>query len=171
MIDVGAVAGEIVAGTALGGVGQTHPHELLSRAASGSFDAETLQWVQRGCSAFVNARGAVSLDRCLLLPATRAKWNRVKRDKCLCDAASFLPAMLGLTSISKQLADEYRRFIERGPWQAWRELEVPPADASRLRKALFQAAKAAGGRSLSDRQIERVLDTNTRRNVERSRTS
>lgn len=58
---------------------------------------------------------------------------------------------------ASSLAREYYTFLNRGQWCDWRELSAAPEGVSRLRTALFNAAKAGNGKSLSMKQIWRIV--------------
>lgn len=133
------------------------PDALAARLAGGIADAEVIDWWRRGWTAYLNAQGELPLERCLQMAGTTATRMRLlARNNWLAIAAAQLaPTTPWFTAV--ELAEELDKFVERGPWAAWRELSSPPTDASQLRTALFHVARALNGRSMSARQIHRIL--------------
>ena len=132
------------------------PIELLARVAAGSFDALALNWVRRGMAVYMRAGGAVQLELCLGLPNTTKRRQLIQRNAWLAEAAKHMPNA-SYWMVAVELAAKLDSFLSRGPWNAWRHLPGPPSDASKLRTALYQVAKANNGKSLSAKQIYRVI--------------
>lgn len=130
--------------------------EFASRIAAGQADGSALRWAQRGFAAFVRAGGAVPLERCLGLPRSERGVRMMRRNYWLAEAAKQLRSQ-SLWLCANDLAEELDRYLSRGPWGACRHLSEPPEGTSALRSALFHVAVANEGKSLSAKQIHRVL--------------
>jgi|GEM_PF-6616982 len=124
--------------------------ELAAKMANGDFDHRVLRWAKKSFAVFVRNGATVPLGRCFGLPSAPQRWRLAKRNNWLIQAAEEVPN-------AHQLAYEYDTFLSRGPWLAWRDLSAVPDGTSRLRTALFHAAKANKGKSLSRKQIWRIV--------------
>ena len=110
----------------------------------------------RAVQSWVRDDGALSLQRHLGLPTRPAGLRRLRRDGYLVDAAREIEAdgkWFGAVELERQLS----AFVSRGPWRSWREYESPPAEASRLRRALFYAVRFGDGETLSAKQLVRIV--------------
>lgn len=105
-----------------------------------------------------DAGNGPTLERRLQLPATAKKWHNAQRDRSLNRAALQLDQAVGIEQLCRSLAEAWARFVTRGPWSAWRDDGEPPADGSPLNVALFYATKFNGRKTLSERQLARLLD-------------
>ena len=130
--------------------------EFASRIARGQHDEHAHQWLQKGFAAWLRCSGTVPLHQCLALPSSESKLERSRRDQWIVTAAACIDAR-SAWSAANELAAELERFITRGPWRVWCDAKCPPADASQLRSALFYIASANDGKSLSAKQIHRVI--------------
>lgn len=118
---------------------------LFAQAAAGdeAARAAALPLLFDGLKAFFRAHGTVPMERCLGLPppSARRAFALAERDYWLavahrlCDGATEWKR-------SQSLAVELQRF-QAVIWPAWRDLDEPPPEASRLRSALFHAMHAA----------------------------
>lgn len=95
------------------------------------------------------------MNRFLGLPTTGAQLHRAVRDFWLRKAALLLTD--GAELDIARLHQEFSTFITRGAWPSWRKLDLPPENASELRRALFFAAKFSDGETLCPRQMYRRL--------------
>lgn len=124
---------------------------------TGRADADVVRWLRAGLQNFFDAGTGGDLDRLLGLPSNSQALRLARRNLRLLDAAR----EIGGASPAKRLAQEYGHFLTRGPWRAWRALDAPPPDASRLRALLFFVARdTRDGESLSERHIARILGHN-----------
>lgn len=128
------------------------------RIAAGQFDAIVLGFLQRGFSIWLDAQGAVPLERCLRLPTGAKAIQRERRDSWLLEVAKRCEGSSpwGRASEVKRHLDE---FLSRGQWRAWCKLSAPPPGTSELSVALFMACKHSTRpeRSLSQRTICEVI--------------
>jgi hypothetical protein len=131
--------------------------DLALLVAEGKFTPEVCAWLAAGFAARRRARGRVSLDRCLHMPCTEAKFLQEERDGALRQVALLLQVPGNLQATARAVSTEFLAFLSRGPWRSWHNLEEPPPGTSDLRRALFAAAKASRGRHLGHRQIERQI--------------
>ena len=102
--------------------------------------------------------GKLPMQRYFSVLATAASMEKAGRDVWLRKAAKLIQTG---TPFSKahELANELEKFITRGPWNTWRNLnrEHPPTESSELRAALFYVAKFNNGELLSKQTIYRAL--------------
>ncbi len=133
-----------------------NPMDLAWRVAAGQFNESVLDTLQRGFAAFVDAGGAVPLERCLRLPRSNARFRLAQRDRWLVEVARSIG---GITSWARSAAvsNELDTFLARGAWRAWRDMQDPPAGTSNLRVALFYTAKFNDGKGLSTKQVSRIV--------------
>lgn len=131
--------------------------ERATAVATGRFDGEVLKWLQGGFQALLRSEGAVTLESCLHLPTTTGRMRLARRNAALVDVAALIDDAPTPWVLANEVSRELDRFLQSGPWRFWREQAEPPAEASRLRAALFRLAKSNGGRSLSAKQINRIL--------------
>lgn len=96
------------------------------------------------------------MQRYARLPTTGPGLARASRNLWFRRAADWLGDDTKFIKAHK-LHVEFEKFLTRGPGLAWSELKDPPNDASELRKALFYAAKFAGGESISEQTIYHAL--------------
>lgn len=101
--------------------------------------------------------GAVRLERCARLPSTPGAVRASARNLWIRQAAAQVAPGLPAHTQALQLADALVAFVERGPWQCWRDARTPPDAASELNKALFNVVKYSDGKILSARHISRVI--------------
>jgi hypothetical protein len=132
------------------------PVQAIVRFTSGQATDIDRAVLQKGFHAFLNADGAVPLERCLGIPTTPAGWRKARRDSWLCTAAGLLDAT-GSATGARALKSEWDRFISRGPWNAWRDEMDPPAGATPLSRALFYATMLNRSDSLTTRQLARIV--------------
>lgn len=126
-----------------------NPVELAAKLANGDPDPRVLRWAEEGFAVFFRHGGMIPLERCLCLPGAQGL-RLAQRNIWLVQAAKLLPNV-------HSLAHEYDTFLSSGPWRAWRGLSAAPDGTSKLRIALFHAAKANNGKSLSVKQIRRIV--------------
>lgn len=132
----------------------TNSMNLAWLVAAGQFDESVRGVLRRGFAAFIDAGGAVPLERCLRLPVSAKRFRRMQRDQWLTEVvrstdggtpwARYVGASAALDA-----------FLSRGQWRAWCDVQDPPAGTSNLRVALFYTAKFNDGEGLSPKQIER----------------
>ena len=115
--------------------------ERAQRVASGQIEAQDLDWLSKGFSAFLASGGALPLERCLRLPWKDGSLRRACRDYWLRRAWILLDAALSPWRRSEALAELVRGFESRH-WTRWRALQSPPVDAGELETALFHAFRA-----------------------------
>lgn len=134
----------------------TDPMDLAWCVAAGQFNESVHDTLQRGFAAFVNAGGAVPLERCLRLPRSNARFRRAQRDLWLIQVARSVD---GATSWARSAAvsKELDTFLACGAWRSWRDMQDPPAGTSNLRVALFYTAKFNDDKGLSTKQVNRVV--------------
>lgn len=135
---------------------ETNPMDLALRIAAGQFNETVHDTLRRGFAAFIDAGGAVPLERCLRLPVSTAAFRLTQRDRWLAEVAQ---STEGATSWAKSVAisKELQAFLTRGPWLSWLDLQDPPAGTSSLRVALFYTAKYNNGKGLSAKQVNRIV--------------
>lgn len=129
---------------------------MAVRFRSGKPTANDLDCMARAMQAWMSGKGDVSLERCLRLPNTPESFRSMERDHWLCEAAKHFKT-LGSWPASIKLADEWAAFISHGPWRLWRDDCDPPADASSLSRCLFYATRCNRGRSVGERQVNRII--------------
>ena len=112
---------------------QANPMELAWRIADGQFNESVQLALQRGFSAFVDAGGAVPLERCLRLPRSAAGFRLTQRDRWLVEVAR---STEGKTAWARCVAVSQALdvFLSRGSWHAWRDLQDAPPGTSNLRR-------------------------------------
>lgn len=135
--------------------------QYASRMARGLYDESGFVWLESALSLYLRCGGKISMDRCLGLPTSEGKLRLLQRNQWIAVAAGCIEAA-SASAAAGTLAVELDRFLSRGPWREWRHASDPPADASKLRCALFHIAKANEGESLSANQLHRILDINKR---------
>lgn len=132
------------------------PLALATRFASGDRSKEVLDALQAGFVTWARAGGTLSLERALRLPTTPGRARRLQRDFWLRKVADLMGEPTPwLASVA--VVRELDQFLTRGPWRVWRDLSAPPTEASELRTALFWLAKSNGGRSITPRQVSRIV--------------
>lgn len=136
---------------------QIEPLELAWRVASGQFDDSLLAVLSRGFAAFVNAGGDLSLERCLRIPRGSARFRVAQRNYWLAEVARATDGISSQWGLAVAISKELNTFITCGAWRAWKELQDPPTGTSTLRTGLFYAAKFNDGKSLSSKQVSRVI--------------
>ena len=119
-----------------------------------SRDAVDALWL--AAQMWIGCGGKTPMHRFLRLPSTGPKLALATRNFWLNRAARMV-AGDGSFQRACALQHELETFATRGAWRAWRDLAEPPAEASELRTALFWALKHNSGRTLSERQIYRLL--------------
>ncbi len=130
--------------------------DLALRVAAGEFDQAVRDWLSAGFRAAIDAEGAVPFDRCLRLPRSTKKFQKMQRNRWLVDLARATEAPCSwarAVAVSKQLDT----FLSRGDWRAWRHLKDPPPGTSNLQTALFYVARFNDGRGLDPRTVLRVV--------------
>lgn len=125
------------------------------RLAIGAATKEDQAFVHRAAKAWLSSNGSIPFERCLRLPTTPDAFRRMQRDVWLCNAARQIDAPTDW-EVSTQLLTEWDRFLSRGPWREWRDETEPPACATSLQRALFYASHFNRGKSLSDKQLNRI---------------
>lgn len=146
-------------------------------------DAECVELIREGFRTFYKCGGAVSLERCMYLPASKARFNTAEQNYHLRHAAMLLASDAGVVS-STALAAAVNSFLV-ALWPKWKARREPPDDASQVHAHLFAAARATDGRlptsvkhcgriinpllmgglpdTLRDRERGRALDWDARR--------
>jgi hypothetical protein len=132
------------------------PLQAIVSFADGQFRDIDLALLQKGFDIYLNAEGAIPLERCLGIPSTHTGWRKLRRDSWLRRAALLINDD-GITTGSQKLKFEWDLFISRGPWNLWRDDAEPPPDATPLSEALFWATRLNRSESLTDRQIARIV--------------
>lgn len=133
------------------------PLRAIIRFADGDrLTEEDWLLLKNGMDAWLNASGALPLERCLGLPTTHTQMRILRRDHWLCKAAFLIDAD-GSTTGSQKLETEWTRFITRGAWYQWREDAGPPSAATPLSEALFWATRYNRSKSLTARHIARIV--------------
>jgi hypothetical protein len=110
------------------------------RIADEKPNAEDLDWLCRGFSAFLAGAGSLPLERCLRLPTNARALRRARRDHWLRTAWQQINPALSPWRRSESLAHEVHRFAA-GKWPRWSALERAPT-ASALDEALFEAFRS-----------------------------
>jgi hypothetical protein len=111
------------------------------RVASDALQQEDIDWLCKGFSAFLASGGRLPLERCLHLPTNERALRRARRDHWLRRAWLQLDAAVSAWRRSEMLAAEIHRF-QASKWSRWTTLEQPPAGASAVDKALFEAFRS-----------------------------
>jgi hypothetical protein len=132
------------------------PLKALVHLVDGGLTQSDLVLLQKGVDTWLNAGGALPLERCLGLPSTHTRVRKFRRDHWLCKAASMIDAD-GSTTGSQKLEAEWNKFLSRGPWFIWREESEPPPEATPLSQALFWATRYNRSESLTARHIARIV--------------
>lgn len=132
------------------------PLLAIVRFADGGHTRNDYALLQKGFDTWLNAGGALPLERCLGLPSTHTGMRKFRRDHWLCKAASLIDAD-GSTTGAQKLEAEWNKFISRGPWYIWRDDGSPPADATPLSEALFWATRYNRSESLTARHMMRIV--------------
>lgn len=138
--------------------------ELLDRFAHEKETPEELLRLRLAVQAWLGANRRVSLEDCLAwgVAVTPAKHANNLRNESLLKAASTIPAIKSKSALAKHLAEQWDRFICRGPWRLWRDDAAPPDDESDpFLVAIFWATRHNQGNCLSAKQIQRILDKNS----------
>jgi hypothetical protein len=132
------------------------PMDLADRVAAGQFDEAVNEKLRKGFAAYINAGGAISLERCLRLTRGNKSFRKAQRNHWLVEVAR---STEGKTPWARCVAtcNTLDTFISRGIWHAWRDRDDPPVGTSNLRVALFYAAKYNEGMSLSPKQLDRIV--------------
>lgn len=138
---------------------QVDPMQALFRVAAGEPTDADIEWMARAFRALVSNMGEVSLERCLRLPSSYSAWRKAERDRWLCKVATCLVADSSWGA-AQQIEMKWTKFIERGNWKRWRDLELPPYEASLIDEALFFATKLNKGYGLDAKQISRIVRQN-----------
>ena len=116
--------------------------ERAQRVASGQVEAQDLDWLGKGFSAFLANGGAIPLERCLRLPWKDGALRRACRDYWLRRAWKLIAGDLSPWRRSEALAEAVRGFEARH-WARWRSLQTVPVDAAQLEVALFHAFRSS----------------------------
>lgn len=111
------------------------------RVANKTLKHEDIDWLCNGFSAFLASSGRVPLERCLRLPTNERALRRARRDDLLCLAWLETDPALSAWQRSEALAVEVRRFGAR-KWPRWSAMPAPPAEASAMDRALFEAFRS-----------------------------
>ncbi len=117
--------------------------ELLRahRVANDRLEQADLAWLSKGFSAFLASGGRLPLERCLRLPKNESALRRARRDHWLRRAWLQLHEAGSSWRRSEALAVEVHRF-QTLKWPRWSALDQPPAGASALDAALFEAFRS-----------------------------
>ena len=132
------------------------PLQALAHFTDGALTERGAALLRKGIDAYLDAGGEIPLERCLGIPSTHAARRRLRRDSWLRKAATFIDASSRWTG-SQKLEAEWNKFISRGPWQAWRDGDYPPPEATPLSEALFYATVCNRSDSLTAKQIDRIV--------------
>jgi hypothetical protein len=137
------------------------PFERLSRAHAAAGDHPDLRWVLDSIDAWTAHAVADGRQRPLqryLGMGTPGQMRRYLRDRALIEASTHLDVTGGPWVLAQQLERAWHRFAACPAWTADMEhRRKPPADWSKLRRALWHATKYAGGRLLNARQLCSIL--------------
>ena len=106
-----------------------------------AWNAEDLDWLCRGFSAFLASGGKLPLERCLRLPTNERALRRARRDHWLRRAWLQVEGVSSSWRRSERLAVEVHRF-HVAKWPRWSSLHQAPAEASALEEALFEAFRS-----------------------------
>ena len=129
--------------------------ERAQRVASGQIGAQDLDWLSKGFAAFLANGGALPLERCLRLPWKDGALRRACRDYWLRRAWKLLEGELSPWRRSAMLALLVRGFSTR-QWARWRALQAPPAEATDIEVALFNAFRASERVPATGMQIHNI---------------
>ncbi len=132
------------------------PLLAIIRFADGGLTESDRVLLQKGLDTWLNAGGALPLERCLGLPSTHTRVRKFRRNHWLCKAAVLIDAD-GISTASQKLEAEWNKFLSRGPWMMWRDDAEPPIEASQLNQALFWATRYNRSESLTARHIARII--------------
>jgi hypothetical protein len=91
------------------------------------------------------------------MPRGNARFRLAQRNYWLAEVARATDGVSSQWGGAVAISKELDTFIARGAWRAWKELQDPPAGTSTLRVALFYTAKFNDGKSLSSKQVSRVI--------------
>lgn len=129
---------------------------LEAAAATSRSDAEraTLEELAAALHRWASGLDERPLEVVLGVGSIRER-RRAMRDTWVRRAMSALPAA-GPWTAALALEAAWSRFVTRGPWLRWRELDAPPADADELDVALWHATRLSAGEPLTARQIARI---------------
>jgi hypothetical protein len=111
------------------------------RVADTRVQNDDIEWLSRGFRAYLASKGTVPLERCLRLPSGDAALSRARRDHWLRQAWNELGAQTTPWQRSELLAEMINRFRSL-VWPRWQSLGCPPAAASPLEAALFEAFRS-----------------------------
>lgn len=159
-----------------GGAGVLDPQQLddeldgvylmLERLRQRALNADDIERLGRAADAYHAGRGEVSFDRCLGLRGRHESWRIGQRNRWIARAASLMPRTVGVEWLPYvKLEETWCAFIASGPWRRWRDDACPPKSASALERALFFASTHNRGEHLGAKQIRRIVDNFSRRNV------
>jgi hypothetical protein len=141
------------------------PLKACIRFVDGNPTAADIAWIGSAFTTFLGDMGAIPLERCLRLPTTHNAMRKLSRDQWLRKAASLLDVEGNWVGAQK-LEAEWNRFIDRGPWQHWRDDESPPPLSSELNEALFYATRLNRSQALGVKHLSRIVgDTFSPRKV------
>lgn len=140
----------------------------LLRLRDRSPSAADIEWFGAAADTYSYNRGRLSFDRCLGLRTSAKSWERTERDLAVVRAAKVLNLTRDMHHCH-QLRQVWERFLRSAEWRAWRDDAAAPACAETFQKHLFIASRFTlnrdGGRSLSAKQIQRLLDKFSSGNV------
>ncbi|MDP3669571.1 MAG: hypothetical protein Q8R69_07775 [Telluria sp.] len=153
------------AGESIAGADGPDQLKACMRFIDGKPTADDVAWIGRGIAAFLGDMGSIPLERCLRLPTTHNALRKLRRDEWLRKAASLLDVD-GSWIGAQKLETEWNKFIDRGPWQHWRDDESPPPHSSALNEALFYATRLNRSQALGVKHLSRIVgDTFSPRKV------
>ncbi len=127
-----------------------HLADLL--ATTPRTDAEV--WLLAGLAKWAKHGGALSLCRCLDLPATPTGLRRIQRDRLLRLAAEHFNG----TTWAK--AGELRKTVRRFQsvqWPTWRRLDTTPPAATALEAILFECFQTGAAMPTTRRRFHSIL--------------
>lgn len=116
--------------------------ERAQRVAGGQIEAQDLNWLSKGFSAFLASGGTIPLERCLRLPWKDGALRRACRDYWLRRAWKLVAGDLSPWRRSEVLAETVRGFEAR-QWVRWRLMQAAPGEAAELEAALFHAFRSS----------------------------
>ena len=92
-------------------------------------------------------------------PSQRARQRRERRDFWLCLAAAALPGDFSPWGRAVALLGKIAKFEFR-KWPTWVQLSEPPANASEIERALFEAFRSGAPIPTSVKQLDKCLSRN-----------
>lgn len=130
---------------------------LLEALTSGKPSREAYEGLWLASQLWINGGGVMPMQRYFGLLGTGASLAKATRDVWVRKAAKAMDPCTTPFAQSHELAGQLDQFSTRGPWRTWCKAEHPPAEASKLRQALFYVLKFSDGKPISAQTIYRAL--------------